>query len=136
MYKLLSILAGELILAYVSELLVHNGRLLSLRIKYWSALSNLAEAADDRRMNQSNGLVDIRVVYARDQGSLCFLYQVLLDGADARHVLDVLVEAGVDGHVLGAHSKALFVLVFVCDADDKGDARGIFLHHVQHKSDS
>jgi hypothetical protein len=49
-------------------------------------------------------------------------------------VLYVLVELGVDGHVLGPHSKPLLVLVLIRDTYDERDARGVLLHHVEHEA--
>ena len=110
--------------------MIHNGGLLALRIKYWGALRDLPEAAHYGGMNQTDRFVNVGVVNARDQGRLCFLDQVLLNRPDALHVLDVLVELGVDGHVLGPHSEPLLVLVLICDTYDEGNTRGVLLHHV------
>jgi hypothetical protein len=128
--ELLGILTGELVLRDVRELLVHNGGLLALRIEDRGALRDLPEAAHYGGMNQTDWFVYVGVVNARDQGRLCFLDQVLLNRPDALHVLDVLVELGVDGHVLGPHCEPLLVLVLIRDANDEGDTRGVLLHHV------
>jgi hypothetical protein len=73
-------------------------------------------------MDKSDRLVDVRVIDSRDQGSLSFLDEMLLDSTDALDVLNVFVEFGVDSHVLGPDCKALLVLVFVSDTDNKGNA--------------
>lgn len=134
--ELLSILARELVLGDVRELLVHDGGLLALGIEDGGALRDLPQAPDDRGMDEADRLVDVGVVDARDERSLGLLDEVLLDDADASHVLDVLVELGVDGHVLRAHGKALLVLVLVGYADDERNARGVLLHHVEHEAHS
>jgi hypothetical protein len=59
MNKLLSVLAGELVLANVCEFLIHNGCLLPLRIKYRSALCYLTKTTDDSRVNKTNRFVDV-----------------------------------------------------------------------------
>lgn len=114
--------------------MVHNGGLLALCIKDRGALRDLPEAAHYSGMNQTDRFVYVGVVYARNQGRLCFLDQVLLNRPDALHVLDVLVELGVDGHVLGPHSEPLLVLVLIRDTYDEGDTRGVLLHHVEHEA--
>lgn len=134
MNELLSILTGQLVLRDVRKLLVHNGGLLALPIEDRGALRYLPEAPHYGGMNQSDGFVYVRVVNPRNQGSLGLLDQVLLNRSNALHVLDVFVELGVDGHVLGPHSKSLLVLVLIRDTYDKGYARGVLLHHVEHEA--
>ena len=73
-------------------------------------------------MNQSNRFVYVGVVNPRDEGRFGFLDQVLLNCPDALHVLNILVELGVDRHVLGPHSESLLVLVLIRDTNDEGDA--------------
>ena len=102
--------------------MIHNGGLLALRIKDRGALGDLPEAAHYGGMNQTYRFVYVGVVNARDQGRLGFLDQMLLNRPDALHVLDVLVEFWVDGHVLGPNSEPLLVLVLIRDANDEGDA--------------
>lgn len=130
----LGVLARKLVLRYVGELLVHDGGLLALRIEDGSPLGDLSQAPDNRCVNEADGLIDIGVVNARDEGGLGLLDQVLLNDANAADVLDILVELGVDGHVLGSHSEALLVLVLVIDVDDEGNARGVLFHHVEHET--
>ena len=113
---------------------MHDGGLLALRIEDGSPLGDLSKAPDYRCVNEADGLIDIGVVNARDEGGLGLLDQVLLNDANAADILDILVELGVDGHVLGSHSEALLVLVLVRDADDEGNARGVLLHHVEHEA--
>jgi hypothetical protein len=109
---------------------MHNHGLLALGVKYRSALGNLSQAPNDSGVDETDRFIDVGIVYSGDQGGLGFLYDVLLDDSDACHVFDILVELGVDGHVLSPNSKALFVFIFVGDANDKGNARGVLFHHV------
>jgi len=134
MNELLSILTGQLVLRDVRELLVHDGGLFALPIEDRGALRYLPEAPHYGGMNQSDGFVNVGVVNPRDQGRLGLLNQVLLDRSDALHVLDVFVELGVDGHVLGPNSEPLLVLVLIRDTYYEGDARGVLLHHVEHEA--
>lgn len=136
MNELLGIFGGQLVLRDVRELLVHNSSLLALRIKDRGAFSDLSEAAHYGSMNQTDGFVYVRVVNTRDQGRFSFLNQVLLNRPDALHMLDVLVELGINGHVLSPHSESLLVLVLIRDANDEGDARRVLLHHVDHEAHS
>jgi len=60
---------------------------------------------------------------------LALLEQVLLDGPNMRDVADVLIELWVNGHVLGAHSKSLTMLILVLDIEDEGNTSWILSHH-------
>ena len=122
MNELLSVLTGQLVLRDVRELLVHDGGLFALPIEDRGALRYLPEAAHYSGMNQSNRFVYVGVVNPRDEGRFGFLDQVLLNCPDALHVLNILVELGVDRHVLGPHSESLLVLVLIRDTNDEGDA--------------
>jgi hypothetical protein len=122
MNELLSVLTGQLVLRDVRELLVHDGGLFALPIEDRGALRYLPEAAHYGGMNQSNRFVYVGVVNPRDEGRFGFLDQVLLNCPDALHVLNILVELGVDRHVLGPHSEPLLVLVLIRDTNDEGDA--------------
>ena len=66
---------------------------------------------------------------AGNQNLLALLQQVILDRPDVLDVADVLVEAWVNGHVLGADSEPFTVLVLVFDVENEWDASGVFGHH-------
>ena len=66
---------------------------------------------------------------SRDEDFFTFLKKILLNSANMLDVADVLIEARVDSHVLGAHREALPVLVLVFYVQNEGDARRVLAHH-------
>jgi len=114
---------------------MHNDGLLSLYIKYRCTFSYLSQTANDGCVNKANRLVDIRVINSGDQCSFGLLDKIFLDCSNALYILDVLIELRVNCHMFRADSETLFMFVFIGNAYDKGYARGIFLHHLQHEAD-
>ena len=60
------------------------------------------------------------------------LAQIVLNDANVLKVFDVLVEAGLEGHVLCTDGEAFGVLGMVTDEQEEGDASGMSLHQSFH----
>jgi len=112
---------------------VHPGSLLSLSIKDSYTFSYLPQASHNCHMDESYRLIDIGVVNPRDESSLCFLDEMLLDDADVLYMLDVFVVSGVNCHVLSPHRESLLVLLFIFNTDDERNTRGVLFHHIDHE---
>ncbi len=55
------------------------------------------------------------------------------DDANVLEVLDVLVDSGVERHVLGANGKPFLVLRIIVYVNDQRDACRVPLHEVSHE---
>ena len=102
---------------------------LLLRIVDELALRDAMQAAHDRCLDQTDRAVHVVILDARNQDFFALLQQVLLNRSDVLNVADVLVELWIDGHVLGANSESLTMLVLVLDVQNERDARWILAHH-------
>lgn len=135
MNQLLSILAGKLVLRDDIEFLMHTCSLLPLSIEDWHTLSNLSQTPYYRHMDESNRLIDVRVIDPGDESSLCFLDKMFLDDPDILHMLYVFVVSWVNSHMLCPNSESLLVFLFILNTDYERYAGGILLHHIHHKPD-